>query len=77
MILTIDEAIKKYEALESENMTAAAEWYQKFLNFQDCECKAFGRKCDKETGMYKQLADWLKELRELREKVNCSEKPNS
>ena len=73
MILTIDETIEKYETLEHENMTAAAEWYQKYLNYQDHEYKAFGRKCDKEAGKYKQLADWLKELKELREQIPCED----
>ena len=64
--MTIDEAIKKHIILSNENMTAGAEWYQKYINYQDHDYKNFADKCEKTAQEHKQYAEWLKELKELR-----------
>lgn len=62
--MTLDEAIKHAEEVAEQN-----EWFEKnYLENKGC------KECAEE---HRQLAEWLKELKHLREQVSNLEKPNT
>ena len=63
--MTLNEAIEYYDSLAEECRRKASIERNDYMDLRD------------ESAEYSQLSEWLAELAVLREKVNCSELPNS
>ena len=63
--MTLNEAIEYYDSLAGECRRKARIERNDYMDLRD------------ESAEYSQLSEWLAELAVLREKVNCSELPNS
>jgi len=69
--MTLDEAIKHYEKA-AEEKERLANTYESFKDYGNPKSSITSghKKCLNYTGDYKQLAEWLKELKQLREQTS-------
>ena len=71
--MTLEEAIERYEKLSKEQEKEAKEWHENQV--RKCELVHFAEmdytrenECKKCAEEYRQLAEWLKDLKNLRER---------
>lgn len=75
--MTLEEAIKHCEEVAKESDDAAKEFYRvsKLETHPDRKGAEYGYvKCKKCADEHRQLAEWLRELQELRRRKNMSQK---
>lgn len=72
--MTLDEAIKREEEVAKEQEKAAKEWHENQV--RKCELIPFAEmdythenECEECASKHRQLAEWLKELKQLREQI--------